>query len=372
MSSIKVLYIAHVFENTGYGKACRNYALAMDAAGLDVVIRPVLVNKEKYNNAKIAELCNKSTAGCTHQIQFLLPDYSEYDGRFKKNIFILEKEASHGLNWNGWGRKVNLFDEIWVPNEEHREDLRYENIDRPAYVIPHADEPTLYSGKLDNDELESTYTFYYIGELSRRKNVIALIKAFHLEFSRNEPVSLLLKLNKPGESSESLAKMVTDLCSEIKRGLKLYRDPNMYKREIIITNYLTEEQLGCVHNTGDCFVSCSYGEAWQFPAFDAMAYGNEVIATGAGPKEFLPNGIYHPSSNSTYCFGAVDTLPDLHTAREEWEDVNVRSFGGFMRAAYDRSKNTESEKIRKAVYQNRVKDFSFLNIGNMIKSRLSA
>ena len=38
---MKVLYIAHFYEGTGWSKAAINYVLAMDAAGIDVAIRSV-------------------------------------------------------------------------------------------------------------------------------------------------------------------------------------------------------------------------------------------------------------------------------------------------------------------------------------------
>lgn len=366
---MKVLYVGHVFEDSGYGRACRNYVLALDAVGVDVVIRPIIFNRAKEIPKRILELCEKSTFGCETQIQFLLPEYTEYDGRFKRNIAIFEKESIKGLKYNGWSRRINLFDEVWVPNVKDKEVLPSDGIDKPIFIVGHPDEIKINNNvKLNNDELESTFTFYFIGEMSRRKNLTTLLKAFHLEFRRNEPVSLLLKINKPETSKEELYNLIDGLSSEIKRALKLYRNIDLYKKEVIITDYLPEDGIAAVHNTGDCFVSTSYGEAWQFPAFEAAAYGNEVIAAGSGPREFLPDCSFKPETKESFCFGAYDTLPTIHTGRETWEEVDARNFGKLMRKVYDLKEDERQE--RKIAYREKVKEFSFEKVGNLMKGLL--
>lgn len=367
---MKILYIAHVFEDSGYGRACRNYALAMDKAGVDVVIRPVIFNKAKEIPKRILELCDKSTDGCNINFQFLLPEYSEYDGRFDKNIFFFEKESKY-LKSTGWPRKADLFDEVWVPNLMDEQTLKEDGITKPIFRIGHPEEVKINPHtKLDDEDVNSTYTFYFIGEFSRRKNIPALLKAFHLEFGRNEPVSLLLKVNKSGESRESLYKLTTELCSDIKKALKLYQKSDLYKKELVITDYLPEDGLAAIHNSCDCFVSASYGEAWQFPAFEAAAYGNEVIANGHGPEEFLPTTALLPDYKEQFCFGALDTLENLHTGREVWSDVNIKSLQRCMRQVYEMSKDDKVRLLRAEKFKESVKKFSFEAVGQSIKERL--
>ena len=97
-----------------------------------------------------------------------------------------------------------------------------------------------------------------------------MIKAFHLEFHAVEPVSMVIKTNKYGLSPDECAGEVKSLCDQVKSDLKLYPSLDDYKEDLIITDFLSQEDLYRLHSGCDCFVMPSYGEAWCIPAFDAM------------------------------------------------------------------------------------------------------
>jgi len=65
---MKILYVSHHKEGTGWGQAAVDYILSMDSAGLDVVPRAVKINNRNPNIPnRILQLERKSSKGFTIQ-----------------------------------------------------------------------------------------------------------------------------------------------------------------------------------------------------------------------------------------------------------------------------------------------------------------
>lgn len=364
----KVLYISHHRENTGSGEAARNYILALDAAGVDIVPRPVRLGVPSASlPKKILELEQKSAKNCDVCIQHVLPHHMFFDGRFKKNIALLVVDTQDWYH-SGWNKEVNQFDEVWVPNNELKSTATNNKVTVPVKVIPHAFNLEKYTQKYPKVDIKDTYgnyIFYTISEYNRRKRIIALIEAFHLEFSRNEPVSLLIKTHKPNTSQSEVYNLIKYDCDSVKSALKLYPSNEAYHKEILLTNNAPEEQVYSIHKSSHCYVTSSFGEAFCIPAFEAMAFGNSVVAPNiGGPKDFLSgynkgylaNGRYVPVT------GMNETFQNLHTGREKWFSVDVSDLAGKMRQAYEnRDLKPNNEKIQLNGYE---------YIGNLMKKEL--
>ena len=92
---MKVLYVGCYRDGTGWGQAAIDYILSMDAAGIDVIPRPIKLNQRRYIPPKrILELEKKSTSGADVCIQHTLPQYMEYTNKLKKNIALYATETS--------------------------------------------------------------------------------------------------------------------------------------------------------------------------------------------------------------------------------------------------------------------------------------
>jgi glycosyltransferase involved in cell wall biosynthesis len=232
-------------------------------------------------------------------------------------------------------------DELWVPCSEM---VDIAGVRPPIKIVPHSTDLEDFRqtyNELNIPQLKNKFVFYFVGEYNRRKNLAALIKAFHIEFEPDEPVELVLKVNKPGMSAEALAEEMVQFCNGIKEGLRLYKE-DRYKKEIIITLQLPRPDLLSVHQAGDCFVCPSRGEAWCIPAFEAMAMGNLVISTAVGgPKDYIDsdwNGLLVNGSMEPV-FGQHETVAEFGTARERWMDVSVASLAKAMRYMYSKDKD---------------------------------
>ena len=272
-------------------------------------------------------------------------------------------------------------DESWVVNKQMKQSTLDSGIDIPIKIIPHTFDTSKYDEEyklLDipyMKDLENRFVFYFIGEAIRRKNIFGLLKAFHLEFGVDEPVDLILKVNKSGMNDTECGSYITDLCTTVKENLKLYPTKDHYKSEFITTGFLDNEKLMRFHQSMDCLVMPSYGEAWCLPAFDAMAMGNTPICTNVGGmSDFLEdgggvlvNGTLEP------CFGMTETFEDLYTGRENWMSIDVRSLQKAMRKIYHLASNSDKKYLNLQTQGREIAErYSYKNIGSKIKEALNA
>ena len=254
---MKVLYIGHYKEDSGWSKATINLINAMDSVGIDVVCRNVkLTPKDPLIPNRILELEQKDLSNVDVCIQHVLPHHIVGTSKFKKNIACFIGE-SNTLKYNNWLSNLKLVDEVWLPNKDLIENIKKDGIEYTKYV-PYAFDLSRYkkpSSKINFLEKNYTFKFYYIADLNERKNIESVIKCFHSEFHRDEPVSLVLKVKRFGINPSDLHNHVTDMCNSIKKTLRIYPSIEDYNKEIIISNDMSEDEINMLHNSCDCFVN---------------------------------------------------------------------------------------------------------------------
>ena len=370
---MNILFCGHYKEISGYGEASRGYLKALNKTGYNIIARPIIPNPNNLEaklDEELTELSNKPLKNIDISIQHVLPHYFNYDGRLKKNIGILITESKDWFH-SGWYRYANMMDEIWFPNSENFYSAKENRVSVPCNIVPHAFDINKFSKKyqpLNIPHADGTFKFYFIGEHSRRKRISAALQAFHLAFKPNEPVSFIIKANKPGFSSEDCRKDLEKTCSEIKYAYKLYPQIHQYLHELIITDYLSDEHIMGLHETGNCFVSGTMGEAWCMDAFLAMGLGNQVIISNCdGPADYLNNyehgylikGKYQPA------LGMNETFHNLCSGREQLFHIDINRMARAMRLAYEKG----PIKDRKTGLQEASK-YSFENVGKIMKEIL--
>lgn len=358
---MKVLYVAHYREDSGWGEAARNYILAMDKVGIDVVCRPIVFQNNAILPDRIKELERKSYPKYDFCIQNVLPHHFEWSNTYKAVIgqFVTE---TVGIRHTSWASKIKMMDGTLFPFN-HVPYNQFGLFLKNVGIIPHAlDTEDLLKKRppLEINELKDKFTFYYIGEFNRRKNVGALLRAFHTEFHPNEPVSLVLKMNKPGVSPNQLGSDINSFCNEIKSGLRLYSNLDSYHQEVLISHRLSREDLIRLHYTCNCFVTSSFGEASCIPAHEAAVIGNQVVAPDYGPfRDLLTtnNNTLLANCSTQPLIAGEKTFPGFSTAREKWHVVDVADLAYKMRIAFNTLKGLKSYAYE---------DFSYENIGNKI------
>lgn len=349
--------------------------LALHAAGVDVVARPLKLNNNRAELPPLVEEFEKKHGGAFDAvIQNVLPHHADYCGKIPQNVVYYCTETSHFRGTN-WADRINSMDVAWVCNPQSLLASRHSGVNPPIEVIPIACDITKYQRNYKTlsirDRLGDSFIFYYIGEFNKRKNISTLLKAFHLEFDVNEPVHLVLKTNiGPGSGDEfkniEAKEQIVSEINRVKEAMKLYSSLEYYKQEIVLTGRYTNEEIMRLHSSCDCFVCPSFGEAWCLPAFDAMALGKTPI---------VPNHTGFRSYMSDSCGWLVKSAPEpvfamhngtfdnLFTSREQWWGADVYDLMRCMREAYESGTNRQEKALsgKKRAY-----DFAHEKVGKQM------
>jgi glycosyltransferase involved in cell wall biosynthesis len=370
---MKVLFIGCYRDGTGYGHAAADYILALDAAGVDVACRPLKLNNHDYQpNQRILELENKVCRGPDIVIQHTLPHLMEYCGKIPTNLALFASETSH-FRGSSWAAALNNMDGVIVINEQMAGACRKSGVEGPILRVPHATDISRFEKsyeplpELQPLKTDGGFVFYTIGEMHRRKNLAALLKAYYLEFNQEDNVSLVVKTWKDGSSNQELDKHIRAFNEQIIKGLKIHgSQEDRFPSVVFLLDRLTEEGMMRLHASCDVFVQPSYGEAWSIPAFDAMAMGKTPIVTDCtGYQEYVDNDNgWLVTTHREPCFGMTETFADLYKGDEEWWSVDVPALRRAMREAY-RDASLREEKAVCGL--ERAYDFSHQAVGDGFK-----
>jgi glycosyltransferase involved in cell wall biosynthesis len=368
---MKVLYIGHYKEGTGWSKAAIDLIHAIDSAGIDIVCRDVKLTPRLSDiPEKIKELESKKIDNIDFCIQHLLPHHLVGTSKFKKNIAYYVGESTT-LKYNNWKSSLDLMDEIWVPNHTQLNNMTKDGFKSIRYV-PHAfnlDKYSVNDKKINFGQKNGTFKFYYIADINDRKNIESVIKCFHSEFHKYEPVSLVLKIKKFGANPDDLRKQLKNMCNSIKQTLRIYPKIEDYHDEIIITDDMTSNEIDMLHQACDCMVNVTHGEGWSIPSFDAMCFGKTPICSNeGGPKEYISdknagtliNGIYNICEHTDAAFS------NIFTGRESWFVPDEEETKDAMRFYYE---NRDTINRNKGIEI--AQKFSYQSVGNMIKELLN-
>lgn len=341
---MKVLYIGHYKENSGWADAAVSHILALDSVGVDVVCRNVTLTQDKQEvHPRILQLEQKDTQGCTHCIQHVLPHHLVGTDHFTKNIAYLAYESSD-ITQISWWENLQMMDEVWVPNRSLQQGLQKH---RPPYEVlwvPHPVDTSIFKnrhGNINIPEAIGKFKFYYIGDLNDRKNIDSVLTCFHSEFNPSEPVSLVLKVRKFGHSPEQLKEIVDQRVVNVKQSLRMYRDLRQYHKDIVISQDIRREDVFALHQHCDCFLNPSHGEGFSIPTFNAMGFGSFPIASNeGGPRDYLNNVSNGKLIDGckTVCKCSDAAFPHIFTGREYWFQVDEEKFRGAMRGAFEQWK----------------------------------
>lgn len=288
---------------------------------------------------RILELEAEPANGFDAVVQNVLPTSMEY-AACGRNVAYFFCETSD-FRGTAWPRHLKLMDEVWVPCRHNLAACRESGVDAACGVVPVACDVSKFERSYEphrlRAELGDDFVFYTIGEATRRKNLNALAAAFHLEFEPSEPVSLVVKTSLPGVPPDRARGLVRAEFERVKVGLNLYPDPRYYKREMVITDRLSDESVRRLHHSCDCYVSPSFGEGWGLPCFDAMGFGKTPIVTayGAHLEYVTPETGWLVPGNPVPVSGMQDVHGDLYTGRQSWCSVDVAALRKAMREAYE-------------------------------------
>ena len=367
-----ILFIGPYRQSDGWGEQARAYAMALKATGHNICLRAIYMGGAITNNipADIIEMERDISHKCEKFdiiIQNVLPQLLEFSNDSDvKNIALCAFETAQ-LEHTLWPRYINKVDELWVASEQEADDIKASGVTIPIRSVPAPIDTDKFNRDYDNTSwlklgLGDKFVFYFIGEYIPRKNLQALITAFHREFQPNEPVELLIKTNRGGHNHQQLTALVRDDIIKQKEALTLYNNIDRYKPEWVITEFMSEDHLCALHQTCNCFVMPSRGEACCRPLLDAQGFGNPCIVTkNTGMTSYVDSvsGWLVPSERVPV-MSTEHPLPYLYTSHELWSEINIIELQRSMREAF--IENGLKQKQRTANCKENIKQFSYNNI----------
>lgn len=193
---------------------------------------------------------------------------------------------------------LNRCAEVWVQGEWAVDVFRRAGV-KHVYSMPIPYDPRTSAvcsipAPRGSDAVPAGKRFYAIGKWEPRKNYDALLGAFLLEFRPTERASLFIKTSGYGVvwegyplPQESIQRWLADPSVQANGW-----NAKQFSRAVrIVSKTLPEEKLLQLHRDNNIYVSCSHGEGWDLPAFDARCAGNRLVYTGwSSPVEYAGPG----------------------------------------------------------------------------------
>jgi len=365
----------------GWCQASKGYIKALATTKHNLTIRPIYMCNTSNNEIDplFLELeANKQT----HYdiiIQNVLPNLLDPKTAGSRTINLCMFETGN-LQDTPWPYHINLTDELWMASPHDRTTAVASGVTIPVRHVPIPVDTKKFEHSYNIDgwkqiDIENNFNFYFVGEYIPRKNLQALLTAFHREFRPTEPVNLIIKTNKGGVPSKQLGEIANKDFTQIKTDLALYQSISAYKSEFLVTDFLSEHDLYALHQACDCFVMPSRGEACCQPMLDAIGFGNPVIVTGCtGMADYITKDVgWIVDSTKQPVYSTEHPLPYLYTGRETWREIDVFALQRAMREAFEIG---TLQKLQKLQQQQKCREyingFSYQCIGNMINELLKS
>ena len=362
---MNILLIAPYRTYSGWGEGGKHLAKSLNTLDHNLAIRPIYMSNEIEQDFNDEELLELECASYDHYdivIQRVLPQFFRRVP-YSKSVLACVFETSN-IRSTPWWRYLNNTDAILVPSQYEKQDLLNSDIKPPIHNVSEAIDTAKYKKDYTPiPELEGTFNFYFIGEFVERKNIKALLTAFHREFRPNEPVKLVIKtLGNP--------QVIHKEIQQIKSHLRIYQSLGRYKQEVLICGRLPEEQMHNLHRSCHCMVMPSYGEAYCRPVVDALGYGNTPIVTNnTGMTDYINNrNGWIVDSRVEPVYTTQPPLSDIYTAKENWSNINIQHLMMCMREHYS---STDLQQTLKAHGDSSIQQFSYKNIGQKIEKALN-
>jgi autotransporter strand-loop-strand O-heptosyltransferase len=176
-------------------------------------------------------------------------------------------------------RKLQEFDELWVPSKWQRDCTIAQGYDpNKIKVLPEGvDAKVFYPDPGITHPMTSDGRFKMVlfGRWDYRKSIKEIIETFLKTFTNNEPVDLIISVDNPysGDGLETT-----------ENRLKHY---GLEDERIKILHFPDREDYIKILKSANVFVSCARSEGWNLPLIEAMASGiPSIYSNCSGQLEF--------------------------------------------------------------------------------------
>lgn len=329
MAIKKVRFFGPIGNTSGYGIAVKNFASAFSESNIPTKFHFA----KNWKDTKFVQDLNQYSGDTDIDFYLHPPPWSKHkSGKYKIGYFYWEADRLP----RGWGRALNQVDEIWTPCNVVANACRREKFSGPIKVIPTpgreflVDKNLRFQYEKDNVLSENIYVFYSIFQWHFRKGYDVLLSAYYSNFTINDNVVLVLKVNPLNVNGYKKENILED----IRKIKKIYKDRDDLPMVYLSDELVPGKDIERLHSVGDCYVSPHRGEGWGMPIFDAIHANSNVIVTNyGGITEYLNE---NSANFIKFKLGPVRNMEwsPFYNKTQFWAEPSVSDLGRKMVESY--------------------------------------
>lgn len=338
---MKILFSGPLSDFSGFAGASRHFARVIDQGPHELVCRALRYDQRDVGQsfspepwlsralAKPLDNIAMSIQMTTSNIE-AVPIPGVLNGLF---TFLESDRMQHS-----WAAKANEFDFLIVASKANAEAMLRSGVTKPILVCAVPCNSDVYSGQHKPYEIENAgqrTIFYNICQLSYKKGIDALLRAYYAAFA-DLPDDVLLVLKtyiNMGDRKNDL-EQVKQYVAGIRQRCRIPATKFPPVLPLVFT--MTDEEICGLHTRGDVYVCSSRAEGWNMPLFDAMGFGKVIVSnTAGGMGDFVikDNALVY-GGTPTFFFDSPHSDPGLFTGVEQCFEPCIPEMALLMRKYY--------------------------------------
>lgn len=248
-----------------------------------------------------------------------------------------------------WSQKAQSFDFLIVPSKHNAETLLRSGVTKPILVMGVPTDKDRFNqtySKFDIKNSEGRTIFYNICQLSTKKRIDSLLRAYFAAFAAMpDEVLLVLKtyVNMLDRSKD--LEMIKGYINMVKQKCRI--PINKYPPVLPLVYTMSEDEICSLHQACDVYVNTSAAEGWNVPLFDSMCHGKTVIShQDSAMADYVTN-------SNALVYGGCQTLyydmphsdPGLYTGIEQCFEPSVAELAMHMQHYHLLRKGNDSGQL---------------------------
>lgn len=280
---VQIVWCSNILDFTGYGKASRQYVMALHSFGIDVKVEPILLNLPQVElppdqSAVLLHLMGKPKSR-SQKVYIMHQTPDSWRRRIYPTIGFTYWETSKiPEHWVNQSHQMNA---VFVPSHHNHEVFYHSGVRVPLFHIRPCLSPSAFHPAVEQppNYLQQLPPFRFLSVMSwiERKGYDLLLKAFWEEFTAADNVAMVIKTDGP----ESILNEIEGLKSNL--GISHQTSPVYVDFQV-----RSENEMDALYRNCQVYVHPSRGEGAGYPVLEAAAKGLPIITTGwGGQMDFI-------------------------------------------------------------------------------------